>query len=187
MGAAEESDIVARVSRASAGSSSTGALAAHLARACGHVQVDARVIQQGYRFHAELGDEIPAFFNKRMSTGSTNIAVTLQAGFDPELERQARGPFTGTQAGWATDPFEGCRNTADARAVIEADDYHASIWLARLTVGVQMLEVCEIAEPLFIAKHPNEFRAIAEELVGLGVVQLHGCPVCANEDADAGE
>lgn len=186
MGAAEESDIVARVSRAEAGSSSTGALAAHLARACGHVVVDARVIRQGYRFHAELGEDIPAFFNKRMSTGSTNLAVTLQAGFDPEQQLQSRGPFTGELGTWASDPFEGCRTTAEARQVIEAEDYHASIWLARITVGVQMLEVCEIAAPLFIAQHPNEFRAIAEELVGLGVVQLHGCPVCSSggEDAD---
>jgi hypothetical protein len=180
---AEEHDIVARVSRAEAGSSSTGALAAHLARACGHVQVDARVIRQGYRFHAELGEDIPAFFNKRMSTGSTNVAVTLQAGFDPEAEAQLRGPFSGAQAQWSIDPFDGCRSTADARAVIEADDYHASIWLARITVGVQLLDVCDVADPLFIAKHPNEFRVIAEELVGLGVVQLHGCPVCSSEDS----
>ena len=182
MGAEENMDIVARIGRADAGSSSTGALAAHLARACGHVLVDARVIQQGYRFHAELGDEIPAFFNKRMSTGSTNVAVTLQAGFDPELEAQARGPFTGSAGQWATDPFDGCRSTADARAVIEADDYHASIWLARITVGVQMLDVLQVAEPLFIAKHPNEFRAIAEELVALGVLQGHECPMCSAED-----
>ena len=182
---AEEHDIVARVTRAGAGTSSTGALAAHLARACGHVSVDARVIQQGYRFHAELGDEIPAFFNKRMSTGSTNLAVTLQAGFDPEAEAQLRGPFTGAQQSWSTDPFEGCRNTADARAVIEADDYHASIWLAKVTVGMQLMDVSDIADPLFIAQHPNEFRALAEELVGLGVVQLHGCPVCSTDgDAD---
>src|SRR6476620_9336319 len=144
---AEEHDIVARVTRAESGSTSTGALAAHLARACGHVQVDARVIQLGYRFHPELGDEIPAFFNRRMSTGSTNIGVTLQAGFDPEAEARERGPFSGSQAAWSVDPFEGCRTTADARAVVEADDYHASIWLARLTVGVQLLDVREIAEP----------------------------------------
>lgn len=179
---AEEHDIVARVSRAAAGSTSTGALAAHLARACGHVLVDARVIQQGYRFHPELGDEIPAFFNKRMSTGSTNVAVTLQAGFDPEAEAEARGPFTATRQ-WSTDPFEDCRTTSDARDVIEADDYHASIWLARVTVGVQLLDVWQVAEPLFIARHPNEFRAIAEELVGLGVVQLHACPLCSTEDS----
>ena len=180
---AEEHDIVARVSRAGAGASSTGALAAHLARACGHVLVDARVIQQGYRFHAELGDEIPAFFNKRMSTGSTNVAVTLQAGFDPELEAAAQaGPFTGSARQWAIDPFADCMTTADARRVIEAEDYHASIWLARITVGVAMLDVLQVAEPLFIAKHPNEFRAIAEELVALGVLQGHACPVCGAED-----
>src|SRR5690606_39308345 len=119
MGAEENRDIVARIGRSDAGSSSTGALAAHLARACGHVLVDARVIQQGYLYHAELGDEIPAFFNKRMSTGSgPNLAITLQAGFDTEAELQARGPFTGGHT-WAVDPFEACRSTADYRAVME--------------------------------------------------------------------
>ncbi|MCW2924457.1 MAG: hypothetical protein JWM98_1861 [Thermoleophilia bacterium] len=179
---AEEHDIVARVSRADI-RSSTGALAAHLAQACGHVLLDSRVIQQGYRFHAELGDEIPAFFNRRMSTGSTNIAVTLQAGFDPEAEARIRGPFTGHD-NWSTDPFADCRSTADARAVIEADDYHASIWLARITVGFDLLEVGDVAEPLFLAKHPNEFRLIAEELVSLGVVQGHACPVCREDDGN---
>ncbi|MEO6866925.1 MAG: hypothetical protein ABI200_02785 [Gaiellales bacterium] len=179
---AEDYDIVARFSRV--GSSSTGSLAAHLARACGHVLVDARVIQQGYRYHAELGDEIPAFFNKRMPTGSgPNISVTLQAGFDPEAERQARGPFTGHDA-WAVDPFSDCRNTADARAVIETDDYHASLWLVRITVGMELLDVEAIAAPIFIAKHPNEFRMIAEELVALGSLAGHQCPLCSDEDTD---
>lgn len=180
MGAEEfSSEIHARVGRADTGRTSTGALAAHLGRACGHVSVDARVIQQGYRYHPELGDEIPAFFNKRMSTGSTNIAVTLQAGFDPQAEADARGPFTGHDT-WAIDPFAECRTTADARAVIEADDYHASLWLARVTVGVQMYDVADIADPLFIARHPNEFRAIAEELVGVGIVQAHACALCGD-------
>ncbi len=179
MGAEENRDIVARIGRADTGSTSTGALAAHLARACGHVLVDARVIRQGYRFHAELGDEIPAFFNRRFSTGSTNLAVTLQAGFDPDAEVAARGPFTGHD-NWAVDPFSGCRSTADAQRVVEADDYHASIWLARITVGMQMFDVHEVADPLFIARQPNEFRAIAEELVSLGVLQSHACHVCGD-------
>jgi hypothetical protein len=173
---AEEHDIVARVTHGGA-SSSTGALAAHLGRACGHVLVDTRVMQQGYRFHAELGDEIPAFFNRRISTGTSNVAITLQAGFDPETA--ARGPFSRDDQ-WSTDPFDGCSSTADARAIIEADDYHASLWLARITVGFDLLEVSQVADPLFIAKHPNEFRVIAEELVALGVVQGHACPLCAD-------
>lgn len=181
MAAEEHRDIVARIGRAEVGSTSTGALAAHLARACGHVLVDSRVIQQGYRFHAELGDEIPAFFNRRISTGSTNVAITLQAGFDPQAERDARGPFTGHDS-WAIDPFAECRSTADARRAIEDDDYHASLWLARVTVGVQLLEVTDVADPLFIAKQPNEFRVIAEELVSIGVLQGHACPVCSDED-----
>lgn len=186
MGAEElNSDIVARVTRAgAAGSTSTGALAAHLARACGHVLVDDRVVRQGYRFHAELGDEIPAFFNKRMTTGSTNIAVTLQAGFDLEAELDARGPFSGAATTWSADPFAECRTTADARAVIEDDGYHASLWLARITVGVQMFDVHDIADPLFIAQHPNEFRLVAEELVGIGVLPAASCPVCSDDHRD---
>ena len=183
MAAEKHSDIVARIGRADIGSTSTGALAAHLGRACGHVLVDSRVIQQGYRFHPELGDEIPAFFNRRLSTGSTNLAVTLQAGFDPQAHVDARGPFTGHDA-WAVDPFAECRTTADARAVIEADDYHASLWLAKVTVDVQLLEVEQVADPLFIARHPNEFRALAEELVSVGILQAHACPVCTDGDGD---
>jgi hypothetical protein len=181
MGAEKHNDIVSRVSRAEAGSSSTGALAAYLARACGHVSVDARVIQQGYRFYAELGDEIPAFFNKRMSTGSTNLGITLQAGVDPEAEAEAAasGPFTGLGS-YAQDPFADCRSTADARSVISGDDYHASLWLARITVGMQLLEVGQVSDPLFIAKHPNEFRLLAEELVAVGIVQAHACALCSD-------
>jgi len=182
---AEEHDIVARVTRSGAGgSSSTGALAAHLGRACGHVLVDDRVARQGYRFHAELGDEIPAFFNKRVSTGSTNVAITLQAGFDLDAESEARGPFSGSAGNWSTDPFADCRTSADARAVIEGDGYHASLWLARITVGVNLMDVREVSDPLFIAKHPNEFRVIAEELVGIGVLQAHSCPLCSDEPED---
>lgn len=174
MGAERHDDIVARVTRARAGSSSTGALAAHLARSCGHVQVDARVVQQGYRFHAELGEEIPAFFNKRMSTGSSNLAVTLQGGFNPDQ------PATLGGDGWAVDPFADCTTTADARRIIESDDYHASVWLARITVGQQLLEVADVSDPLFIARHPNEFRVIAEELIALGVLQTGSCPLCGD-------
>jgi hypothetical protein len=135
------------------------------------VLVDTRVVQQGYRFHAELGEDIPAFFNKRISTGSSSVAITLQAGLDPAGE-------------WREDPFEQCRSTPDAQRVIEADDYHASLWLARVTVGVQLMDVSAVAEPLFIAKHPNEFRVIAEELVGLGILQGHACALCTALDED---
>lgn len=166
---AEQPDIFSNVSRSGA-SSSTGALAAYLARSCGHVLVDSRVVQQGYRFHAPLGDDIPAFFNKRISTGSDHVSITLQAGFDPS-------------GAWLEDPFEGCRTTAEARAVLEADDHHASLWLARITVGVQLLDVAAIAAPLFVAKHPNEFRVVAEELVGLGILQAHACVLCSDEPA----
>jgi len=75
----EEHDIVARFER-EPGGNSVGALAAYLGRCCGHVSLDARVIAQGYRFYPWMSDEIPQFFNKRFTTGSTNLAVTLQAG-----------------------------------------------------------------------------------------------------------
>jgi len=175
MGAERHDDIVARVSRAASGSTSTGALAAHLARSCGHVQIDSRVIQQGYRFHAELSDEIPAFFNRRMSTGTTSLSITLQGGFDPE---HAQTP--GVDGSWATDPFVDCRTTADARRVIEAEDFHASVWRARITIGNQLLDVSDVSDPLFIARHPNEFRLVAEELIGLGVLPGHQCPLCGD-------
>ena len=175
---AEEHDIVARVSH-SAGTSSTGALAAHLGQACGHVLLDARVVQQGYRFYPELGDEIPAFFNRRISTGSGTVAITLQGGMEPNSD--GSGPFTGAHETWHEDLFAGCRSTADARAIFEAEDYHASLWLARVTVGVQLMDIEAVAAPLFIAKHPNEFRVIAEELVSLGVVQGHACPMCSED------
>lgn len=179
---AEEHDIVARFARGPVGSTSTGALAAHLARACGHVLVDARVVQQGYRFHAELGEDIPAFFNRRISTGRGSIAITLQAGIDPEAH--APTPFTGQPVQWAVDPFDGCRTTADARAVLEASDYHASLWTARITVGVELLDVFAVTAPLFIAKHPTEFRVIADELISLGALQAAACPMCAEADVD---
>jgi hypothetical protein len=173
---AENYDIVARVSSAP-GTSSTGALAAYMQQACGHVLVDERVVQQGYRFHPELGDEIPAFFNKRMTTGSTNVALTLQGGFDPE---QSAPMLLQQGARWAVDPFADCRTTNDARDVITSKEYHASLWLAKITVGVQMLDIRDVADPIFIAKHPNEFRLIAEELVSLGVLQAHCCPMCSD-------
>jgi hypothetical protein len=162
--AAEEHDIVARITRSGTGSTSTGALAAHLGRACGHVSVDRRVVAQGYRFYPEFSDEIPAFFNKRFTTGSTSLAVTLQGGVD---------------ADGGDDPFAECRSTKDAERIIDEGDHHTSLWLAKVTVGMRMLDVHEVAEPLFIAKHPNEFRAIAEELIGLGVLQAHACPMCS--------
>lgn len=177
---AEEHDIVARFTHG-AQPCSTGALAAHLASACGHVLVDRRVIQQGYRYHAELGDEIPAFFNRRLPSGGTNIAVTLQAGFDPAAELEARGPFSG-RGTWSVDPFADCRTTADARRVIEDDEYHASLWMARVTIGVELFDVGAVADPIFIARHPGSFRAVAEELVSLGVLQSHTCPVCSDGD-----
>lgn len=169
---AEEHDIVARVTHGGR-ACSTGALAAHLQRACGHVLVDARVIQQGYRFHPELGDEIPAFFNRRLTGGPVNLAVTLQAGVDATLEQ-------GT-AGWAIDPFATCRTTADARSVVESDGFHASLWWARLTIGVELVDVEQLSEPLFIARKPIEFRMLADELVSLGVLQRDACPLCSDD------
>jgi hypothetical protein len=165
----EPNDIVARISSAP-GTNSVGALAAYLGRACGHVLLDTRVISQGYRFHPPLGEDIPAFFNRRFSTGSTNLAVTLQYGI--ALDGNA-------------DPLDECASHDEACAIVAAlPDGHHSVWLARVTVGAAMLEVRDVAEPLFIAKHPNEFRAIAEELIGLGLLESHGCQLCL-ESAEA--
>jgi hypothetical protein len=162
----DEQDIVAKVTN-SPGQNSVGALAAYLGRSCGHVSLDARVIAQGYRFYPWMSDEIPHFFNKRFTTGSTNLAITLQAGFTLDGE----------------DPFDGCGSNSEARAIVEAEDYDASLWLARVTVGTKMLTVAEVADPLFIAKNPNEFRIITEELVALGVLQGHACPLCSDAKA----
>jgi hypothetical protein len=52
------------------------------------------------------------------------------------------------------------------------------VWLARVTHGVQMLDLEQITDPIFIAKHPAVFRALAEELVAVGVLQAHDCPLC---------
>lgn len=179
MGAERHSDIVARFGRADTGRTSTGALAAHLGRACGHVSVDSRVLQQGFRFYPELSDEIPSFFNKRLSTGSTNVSITLQAGFDPSAHEQPNSLLSTTDC-WAIDPFDDCHSNAQARKIIEADDYHASLWMCTITVGVQMYDVSQISDPLFIAKHPNEFRLIAEELVAVGILQGHACTMCGD-------
>lgn len=164
---AEGEDIVARVSSSPSSGGSLNALASYLTHSCGHVCLDARVVQQGYRFYPEMGEDIPAFFNKRFTTGSTSLAITLQAGFDLSGE----------------DPLAGCTTTAQARAVIEGDTYEASLWLARITFGVSLLSVADIAASSFIAQHPNEFRLIAEELVALGIMQHSGCLLCSDDDA----
>ena len=160
-----ERDIVARVGSTDPGANSIGALAAYLGRSCGHVSLDQRIVAQGYRFYPWMSDEIPHFFNKRFSSGNQNLAVTLQAGFNPEGE----------------DPFEDCESNSQAKEILAADTYEPSIWLAKVTVGTQLLDVSEIADPLFIAKHPSEFRLIAEELVALGVLQVHTCPLDSDE------
>lgn len=162
---AQRDDIHANISTGDARGSSSGALAVYLARSCGHVLVDERIVRHGYRFHASLGDEIPAFFNKRISTGSSSVSITLQAGIDPEHPD--------------LDPFADCRTTKDAQAVLDVDEHHTSLWVARVTVGVQMREVCDLADPLFVARHPNEFRAAAEELVAIGVLAATSCTMCA--------
>lgn len=138
-------------------------LRTYLASSCGHVSLDRRVITQGFMFHPWLSDEIPHFFNKRSSTGKTNIAITLQCG------------VTAT----GDDPFESCVSSADARAVLEAPEYDTSVWVARITVGARMYDVHEVATQEFMAQHPDEFRLIAEELVAVGIHGNRNCPMCA--------
>ncbi len=157
-------DIVARVESDNTAGGPLQALQSYLAGSCGHVSLDQRVIVQGYRFYPWMSDEIPHFFNKRTTTGRTNVAITLQCGLSMNGE----------------DPFEDCSNTADARQIIESDSYDASIWVARITIGTRMYDVPEIAESSFVAQHPDEFRLLAEELIALGVLGEHGCPMCSD-------
>lgn len=158
-----ERDIVARTS--CGGQNSAGALAAYLARSCGHVWLDARVLVQAYRFYPWMSDEIPHFFNKRFSIGSGGVAITLQAGLAVDGD----------------DPFEDCQSNADARKLLESPDYQSSLWLAKVTVGMSLLDVEAVSDPLFIAKHPAEFRLLADELVAVGLVQASSCPMCSDD------
>ena len=159
----DSGDIVARVDSNSSPAAPVATLRSYLASSCGHVSLDRRVISQGFSFHPWLSDEIPHFFNKRASTGKTNIAITLQCGVT----------MTGE------DPFESCSTTDDARAVLESAEHETSVWVARVTVGTRMYDVHEIASQAFFAEHPDEFRLIAEELVAVGVLGDRNCPMCA--------
>jgi hypothetical protein len=158
-------DIVARAE--SAAGSSAGALAAYIGRSCGHVWLDSRVIAQGYRFYPWMSDEIPQFFNKRFTTGSVNLAVTLQAGVSLDGE----------------DPLEECTSTKEAKDVLDHQELPQTLWLAVVTMGNDLLHIDDISDPLFLARHPNEFRIVAEELVSLGVLQSAACPLCASSRA----
>lgn len=148
------------------GDHSVGALAAYLGRSCGHVWLDQRIVEQGYRFYPWMSDEIPHFFNKRFTTASSNLAITIQAGLNLHGE----------------DPFEHCDDNADAKSILASDGYEPGLWLAKVTIGMDLRTVADIADPLFIAKHPGEFRLIAEELVALGIIQGQACPL---DGADA--
>lgn len=162
----DDHDIVARVTSSDSGNS-IGALAGYIARSCGHVSLDQRILAQGYRFYPWMSDEIPHFFNKRFTTGNINLAITLQAGLNLDGD----------------DPFENCSGNAEAREILDSELYESSLWLARITVGTEMFTVAEIAENSFIARHPSEFRLISDELVSLGIVQEASCPMCAEDAA----
>lgn len=162
----EEHDIIAGFSGGAA--NSVGALAVYLQGSCGHAVLDERVIAQGFRFYPWMSDDIPHFFNKRFTSGHLNLAVTLQGGMDVE---------------GGDDPFDGCDSHGEAKRIIVADSYVSSLWTARVTVDIDFLRVAKIADPLFIAKHPTEFRMIADELVALGVVQSRSCPLCSDTES----
>ena len=170
---AEQPDhIVARIGRSDR-SASTGALAAHLALACGHVLLDDSVVRRGFTYHPEISEEIPAFFLKRIPLGSEDVQVILQAGLDVDT---------------GDEPFDGCRSTDDVLTVLEQHErrgrHHSSLWTARIGLGARMLTLAEVADPLFVARHPNQFRAVAEELVAIGAVQAPVCPMCSELDED---
>jgi hypothetical protein len=163
-----DDDIVARVESAPSTASTLSKLQGYLADSCGHVVITQRVVAQGYRFHSWMSDEIPHFFNKRMSTGTTSVAITLQGGMSIDGE----------------DPFALCTSTADARTVIEDGGHDGTIWVAKITVDARMFDVAEVAASPFLAQHPDEFRLIAEELIALGVLGDSGCPMCAEHAAE---
>ena len=143
--------------------SSTGALAAYIRTSCGHVWLDEHVLSRGYRFYPWISDEIPHFFNRRTTVADTRIAITLQAGISLDGE----------------DPFDGCPNHSTARSILADDDFAPTLWSARVTVNGELFDVTDVAAPVFIARRPAEFRAIAEELVSLGVLPAASCPLCS--------
>lgn len=166
MGAEREinphADIHARTS--SGPSTSIGALAAYLGQACGHVWLDERCFDLGYRFYAALSDEIPNFFIKRVKTGSSTVAVTVQSGISFDGE----------------DPFDECQTTKDAKHIISGDGYQPSLWLTSISINGQLHPMEKVSGAQFIAQYPNEFRVIAEELVALGAVKASSCPFCTH-------
>lgn len=144
---------------------SIGALSAYLKNACGHVWLDERAFDLGYRFHAALNDEIPSFFNRRAQVGGSTIAVTLQSGLSLDGE----------------DRFEDCTSTRDALEVVQDERYQTSLWTTLITINGQVHELDTVASAEFIARRPAEFRHIAEELVALGAVQGATCPFCSSQ------
>ncbi len=160
--------LVARMRTSPGGT--VGALAAYLRSSCGHVSVDERTFELGYRFHPPLGDEIPHFLNRRFTTGSTNLAVTLQGGMT------SRGD----------DPFADVTSTSQARTVA-AGLSEPTVWSVAITVGAELFSVADIAEASFIARRPDEFRMIAEEMLSIGILKADACALCrelAQHDAD---
>ncbi len=155
-----ERDIHARAGTTSG--SSTGALAAYLAGSCGHVWIDASIAEAGFRFHRAISDEIPHFFNRRSSIGSTRIALTLQGGITLE----------------GSDPFADCASHEEAVGLLAGPVAGQSLWTVIVTIGGAMHGVSDIASPRFIAQRPAEFRMIAERLVSLGVLPASSCPLC---------
>ncbi len=142
------------------------ALLRFLRRSCGHACLDARVLRQGYHFYAAISDELPQFFNRRISTGSSTVSITLQAGL----------------TGDGKEPFAECRNTAEAADILDGSDLAPTFWFVTVTVDGMTVPLSEVTSSAFIASHPNEFRVIAEELVAVGMVDDKRCGLCRESE-----
>ena len=73
---------------------------------------------------------------------------------------------------------------ASGARVVCIDNFHTGRWEnIQHLLNNSRFEVLEhdVADPLFIARHPNEFRLLAEELIALGAVQAQACPLCSGD------
>jgi hypothetical protein len=66
--------------------------------------------------------------------------------------------------------------------VITGNGYQPSLWLTSISINGQLHPMDKVSSAQFIAKHPNEFRVIAEELVALGAVKGSSCPFCTHSE-----
>ncbi len=142
-------------------SSSPGARAAELRRACGHVHGDAGWLSHGYRFVALPGAELPSFLCRRVELADGGVvAVTLLAGIDPK---------TGAPV------LEAARNSE--MAALALADGPAGVWLVHLTIGNRTVQLSELASALLGSPGP-EALALARAASSLQLLARQECPLC---------